>query len=57
MQACKFVVCRPSLVLALIHCSTPQAGANAEVIKRWTNEVQEAINSRHPMVSRRTAHL
>lgn len=26
------------------------AGANAEVIKRWTNEVQEAINSRHPMV-------
>ena len=26
------------------------AGANAEVIKRWSNEVQEAINSRHPMV-------
>ncbi|EFN55078.1 hypothetical protein CHLNCDRAFT_31542 [Chlorella variabilis] len=26
------------------------AGANSEVIKRWSNEVQEAINSRHPMV-------
>jgi hypothetical protein len=26
------------------------AGQNAEVIKRWSNEVQEAITSRHPMV-------
>lgn len=26
------------------------AGASSEVIKRWSNEVQEAINSRHPMV-------
>eukprot|EP00887_Chlorella_sp_A99_P007682 scaffold20.g7682.t1 len=26
------------------------AGANAEVIKRWTSEVAEAVASRHPMV-------
>ena len=26
------------------------AGGNGEVIKRWNNEIAEAINSRHPMV-------
>lgn len=25
-------------------------GQNAEVIKRWTNEIQEAMTSKHPMV-------
>ena len=29
------------------------AAGNAEVIKRWSNEVQEAITSKHPMVSER----
>lgn len=49
---CAQAALSPSLTCLVPSPSPPplQAGANAEVIKRWTNEVQEAINSRHPMV-------
>ncbi len=49
------LACTPTPHAPTLHtppgAPAPQAGANAEVIKRWTSEVQEAINSRHPMVS------
>ncbi|GAB4819163.1 hypothetical protein N2152v2_006209 [Parachlorella kessleri] len=42
----KSAVVASSVLAAALHL----VGANAEVIKRWTNEIQEAMTSRHPMV-------
>lgn len=42
----KSAVVASSVLAASLHL----VGQNAEVIKRWTNEIQEAMTSKHPMV-------
>ena len=43
----------PVVASAVLAGAIHLAANSAEVIKRWTNEVQEAITSRHPMVGGR----
>lgn len=45
------VVDKSAVVASAVLASAMQlVGQNAEVIKRWNSEVQEAVNSKHPMV-------
>lgn len=40
----------PVVAASVLCCATHLMATNADVIKRWVNEVQEAAQSRHPMV-------
>ena len=40
----------PVVASAVLVSALHLLGANAEIVKRWTNEIQEAVNSKSIMV-------
>ena len=40
----------PVVASAVLVSALHLLGANAEIVKRWTNEIQEAVNSKSSMV-------
>ena len=42
----KSAVVASAVLVSALHL----VGSSAEIVKRWTNEIQEAVNSKHTMV-------